>query len=183
MNDIRLYGELFWAFFKIGAVTFGGGLAMLPVLDRDLVQAKKWLTEEQLVDYFAIGQSTPGIIAVNVATFVGYNKKGVPGAVVATTGIVFPSLVIIMALAAFLEGFADIPQVQSALRGINVVVAALLIKAVIGLGKKTLAVPAAFFMGAASFILIAVFNVPGVAVVVLSALYGIALKYRRGNEA
>ena len=87
--------KLFLAFAKIGAVTFGGGYAMLPILQRDIVAKHKWATEDELLDYFAIGQCTPGVIAVNTATFVGYKNKGILGGIFATLGVVFPSIVII----------------------------------------------------------------------------------------
>ena len=102
-NRFKTYISLFASFFKIGLVTFGGGLAMLPILKRDLVDSKGWLTEDEILDYFAIGQSTPGIIAVNVATFVGYKRAGVIGSIFSTSGIVFPSLIIISLIAAFVS--------------------------------------------------------------------------------
>lgn len=178
MNAFREYFELFWAFFRIGAVTFGGGLAMLPILDRDLIQRRKWMTSEQLVDYFAIGQATPGIVAVNVATFVGFNRKGIPGSIVTTAGVVTPSVIIITLLAMFLNNFADILWVQRALRGVNVVVAVLLITSLVGIGKKTVIDWITFLVALAAFLAIAVFNVSGILVVVASALLGLAVKYR-----
>lgn len=182
MNAFREYLELFFVFFRIGAVTFGGGLAMLPILDRDLIKKRQWMTSAQLVDYFAIGQATPGIVAVNVATFVGYNRKGVLGSVVATAGIVTPSVIIITVLAMFLNNFADILWVQKALRGINVVVASLLISAIVSLGRKTIIDWITFLIALAAFLAIVVFNVSGVIVVFVSALLGFALKWRRTHD-
>ena len=118
--------QLYFTFFKIGAVTFGGGLAMLPILERTLIDKLKWTTKEDLMDYYAIGQVTPGIIAVNVATFIGFNKQGILGGIVATAGVVSPSVIIITVIAFFLETFSEIIWVQKALKGINVAVAALL---------------------------------------------------------
>ena len=135
---MHVYLELFWTFAKIGACTFGGGYAMLPILQRELVEKRGWATEEQLSDYFAIGQCTPGIIAVNTATFVGHKYRGVSGGVVATLGLVFPSLIIITLIAAFLSSFADSPLVQHALGGINACVVALIAVSVLKLGKSTL---------------------------------------------
>ena len=117
---------------------FGGGLAMLPLLQRELVVNKKWVTDEEIVDYYAIGQCTPGIIAVNTATFVGQKKKGVLGGIIATLGIVFPSLVIITIIAAFLQGFADVPQVKSAFSAIRICICVLILNSVIKLCKKTI---------------------------------------------
>ncbi len=178
MNAFREYIELFFVFFRIGAVTFGGGLAMLPILDRDLIQRRKWMTSEQLVDYFAIGQATPGIVAVNVATFVGYNRKALPGGIVATAGVVTPSLIIITLLAMFLDNFSEILWVQRALRGINVVVAVLLISAVWQIGRKTIIDWITLLVGVAAFVAITFFNVSGIIVIVSAALLGVVVKYR-----
>ena len=98
--------ELLLVFARIGAVTFGGGYAMLPILQRELVEKRGWVTEEEIMDYFAIGQCTPGVIAVNTATFVGIKLRGYPGAVFATVGIVLPSIVIITLIAAVISNFA-----------------------------------------------------------------------------
>ncbi|HKL86956.1 MAG TPA: chromate transporter [Treponemataceae bacterium] len=181
-SSFRELVELFFVFFRIGAFTFGGGLAMLPILERDLVKRRGWLTGEQLIDYFAIGQSTPGIIAVNVATFVGYNKKKTVGAIVATAGVVVPSLIIITILASFLNNFADILWVQKALRGINVVVAVLLITAILKLGKKTLVNFLAIVIAIAAFVGMTFFNVSGIIIVSVSALLGLIFTYRPGQR-
>ena len=128
---MNLYCDLFWTFSKIGVCTFGGGYAMLPILQREVVEKKGWATEEELTDYFAI-------VAVNTATFVGHKYRGVSGGVVATLGLVFPSLIIITLIAAFLSSFADSPLVQHALGGINACVVALIAVSVLKLGKSTL---------------------------------------------
>ena len=135
---MNIYLDLFLTFAKVGVCTIGGGYAMLPILQREVVEKKGWATDEELTDYFAVGQCTPGIIAVNTATFIGYKHKGVPGGVLTTLGVVFPSLVIITAIAAFLSNFADIPVVQHALAGINAAVVALIAASVLKLGKSTL---------------------------------------------
>jgi len=135
---VNIYFDLFFTFAKVGVCTFGGGYAMLPILQREVVEKKGWATDEELTDYFAVGQCTPGIIAVNTATFIGYKYKGIPGGVLATLGVVFPSLIIITAIAAFLSNFADIPVVQHALAGINAAVVALIASSVLKLGKTTL---------------------------------------------
>ena len=134
MNE---YVELFATFAKIGACTFGGGYAMLPILQRELVEKRDWATEEELSDYFAIGQCTPGIIAVNTATFVGHKRHGVAGGVVATLGLVFPCLVIIMLIAAFLQNFAELPVVIYAFNGVRACVCALILSSVLKLLKST----------------------------------------------
>ncbi len=129
--------ELFFAFAKVGVMTFGGGYAMLPILQREIVENRGWATEEELADYFAIGQCTPGVIAVNTATFIGRKKDGVIGGIAATLGVVFPSLVIITLLASVLQNFADVPVVKHAFGGIRVCVCVLILNAVVKLWKKT----------------------------------------------
>ncbi len=135
MNE---YLQLFLVFAQVGACTFGGGYAMLPVLQREVVEKRGWCTAEELTDYFAIGQCTPGVIAVNAATFIGSKRRGVPGGVVATLGMVFPSVVIITLIAAFLQNFAHIPAVGHAFGGVRAAVVALIATAVLKVGKTTL---------------------------------------------
>ena len=128
--------SLFFAFFRIGGLTFGGGYAMLPMIQKEIVENKKWATEEEIMNYYAVGQCTPGVIAVNVATFVGYRQRKLPGAIMATLGVIVPSFIIITIIAAFISNFTDIPAVGHALAGINVVVSVLVLNAVIKLWKK-----------------------------------------------
>ena len=122
--------DLFLTFARIGAFTFGGGYAMLPMLQKEVVEKRKWATEQQLADYYAIGQCTPGVIAVNTATFIGYSEAGVIGAIFATLGVVFPSVVIISIIAAFLMNFTQYKIVQYAFSGIRVCVCVLIFDAV-----------------------------------------------------
>ena len=129
--------DLFLTFFRIGACTFGGGYAMLPLLQRELVDNKGWVKEEELLDYFAIGQCTPGVIAVNTATFVGCKVKKTAGGIIATLGVVAPSVVIITIIAAVLSNFADIAAVKNAFAGIRVAVCVLIINSVVKLLKKS----------------------------------------------
>ena len=131
--NAKLLGQLFLTFAKVGVMTFGGGMAMLPILQREVVEDKGWATDEELVDYFAIGQCTPGIIAVNTATFVGQKQAGILGGIAATLGIVFPSLVIITALAGVINSFSHLAWVQHAFAGIRVCV--LIFNAVVKLLK------------------------------------------------
>lgn len=132
---MNIYLDLFVTFFKIGLFTFGGGYAMLPMLEAEVVNKKHWASYEELMDYFAVGQCTPGVIAVNTATFIGYNKRKVPGALVATAGVICPSIVIILIIASLLTTFAQEPIVQHALSGIRVAVCVLILQAVIKLFK------------------------------------------------
>lgn len=134
---IKEYWELFWTMFKIGICTFGGGYAMVAIIERELGERKKWIKSEELLDYIAIAQITPGIIAVNVSTFVGRKRKGIPGAILASLGVITPSIIIIMIIAAFLVNFQDNEYVQHAFAGIRVCVCVLILNAAIGFIKKT----------------------------------------------
>lgn len=173
---------LFFVFFKIGAVTFGGGLAMLPIIEKELVIKRNWVTKDKLLDYFAIGQATPGIIAVNVATFLGYSRGGVLGSLVATLGVVTPSIIIISIIAKFLSGFSENITVKKALAGINVVVAALLTKVLWGFRKKIFASVLSVILFALAFVGIAFFDVNTVLVVVASILCGFAVFFLGGKK-
>ena len=126
---------LFLTFAKVGVMTFGGGYAMLPILQREVVENKGWATDEELTDYFAIGQCTPGVIAVNTATFIGQKRRGILGGIAATLGVVFPSLVIIAALAGVITTFSHLAWVQHAFAGIRVCVCVLIFNAVLKLWK------------------------------------------------
>ena len=130
--------KMFFAFAKVGVMTFGGGYAMLPMLQREIVDKNGWVTEEELMDYFAIGQCTPGVIAVNTATFIGQKQKGIIGGIFATLGVVFPSVVIISLLAGVIEAFSDLQWVQHAFGGIRVCVCVLILNAVVKLCKKAI---------------------------------------------
>ena len=130
--------EMFVIFARIGGFTFGGGYAMLPMLEKEIVNNKHWATEEELMDYYAIGQCTPGIIAINTATFIGYKVKGIPGAIFATLGVIAPSLVIITVIAAFISNFIELEFVKSAFAGIRACVCILILNAVVKLAKKAL---------------------------------------------
>lgn len=168
--------ELFITFARIGGFTFGGGYAMLPILQRDVVEKKKWATEEELMDYYAIGQCTPGIIAVNVATFIGYRRKGIPGAVFSTLGMVAPSVIIIMAIAALIQNFADILWVQHALQGITVCVCVLVLDTVIKLGKKSLTDGWARIIAAAVLLTALFADIPAAVLVIAAGAAGIVIK-------
>lgn len=165
--------ELFSAFFRIGLLTFGGGIAMLPMLERECVKRHGWVDNETLADYFAIGQCTPGVIAVNTATFIGTNERGFAGAAAATVGVVTPSVIIILVIAMLLTNFADIPAVQHAFAGIRVAVCALMLNAVIKLLRSNVKSWTAVVIAVAAFALTAVFELSPVIPVVAAALFGI----------
>ena len=180
---MKLLLELFLTFAKVGVMTFGGGYAMLPILQREVVDNKGWATEEELMDYFAIGQCTPGVIAVNTATFIGQKQKGIAGAIMATLGVVFPSLVIIGLLAGVIEAFSHIAWVQHAFGGIRVCVCVLIANAVVKLYRKAIVDIPTFLI----FLVVALgslfLDLSPVIFVVIAAAAGIALKMLGGKKA
>ena len=180
MNE---YLELFLTFAKMGVMTFGGGMAMLPILQREVVEDRHWATEEELVDYYAIGQCTPGIIAVNTATFVGQKRKGALGGIVATLGMVFPSLVIISILAGLITNFSSVTWVQDAFAGIQVCVCVLIFNAVVKLLKKSVIDKRTSVIFLLVMIGSTLLNLSPVWFVLLAALAGIVLKNLEGCAA
>lgn len=170
------YFDLFITFAKVGVMTFGGGYAMLPILQREVCDSKHWASEEELMDYYAIGQCTPGIIAVNTATFIGRKQKGILGGIVATLGVVFPSLIIIMLIASVLTGFSSYKWVQHAFAGIRVCVCILILNAVVKLWKKAIIDPLTAVIFAIVFIASVFFNLSPVIYVIAAALIGIIFK-------
>ena len=173
--------QLYWAFFRIGGLTFGGGLTMLPMLKYELVEKKEWVSEEQLLDCYAIGQCTPGIIAVNTATYVGYLRKGVMGGIFSTLGMVSPSLVIITMIALCLRSFMDNVWLQHALMGVRGVVCALMLNTVISLAKKSLVSPACYAICVAAFALALFSGMPTVIIVIIAGLCGVLIKKMGGK--
>ena len=170
---MKVLFELFAAFAKIGAMTFGGGYAMIPFLERELVEKRNWTTSEELMDYYAVGQCTPGIIAVNTATFVGQQVAGNLGGIAATLGMVFPSLVIISVIAGVLTNFADLAVVKSAFAGIRVCVCVLIFNAVTKLWKGAVPDKAALILCLTVFALSVFLDISPVLFVVLCAAAGI----------
>ena len=175
---MNVFADMFLTFAKVGVMTFGGGYAMLPILQREVVENKGWATDEELTDYFAIGQCTPGVIAVNTATFIGQKYKGILGGIVATLGVVFPSLIIISLLAGVIEAFSHILWVQHAFGGIRVCVCVLILNAVMKLYKKAVVDKTTLVI----FLLVALgslfLSVSPVVFVLLAAAAGILLKNR-----
>ena len=165
--------NLFWTFCRIGGLTFGGGYAMLPMLQKEVVETHKWATEQELLDYYAVGQATPGVIAVNTATFIGYKEKGILGAIFATSGVVFPSLAIIMSIAGFIDSFSDLNIVQHAFSGIRVAVGVLILNALVNLVKGSVKDILGIILFVATFIISIFFNISVVYIVIASALIGI----------
>ena len=173
---MNTYLDLFFTFARIGGLTFGGGYAMLPMLQKEVVNNRHWATDEELMDYYAIGQCTPGIIAVNTATFIGHKQKGAAGGIVATLGLVFPSIVIITVIAAVLSNFAEIPAVQNAFAGIRVCVCALILNAAIKLAKSAIVDVKTFIIFALVLAGMLIFDVSPVVFVVISAIAGLVIK-------
>ena len=174
---MRELWELYRSFFTIGALTFGGGYAMLPMLERELIDKHHWVTQEEILNYFAIGQCTPGIIAVNTATFVGYRRRRVVGGIVATLGVITPSILIIVAIAALLSNFMAITWVQHAFAGIRVAVCALILSSIVKLFKSNVKRWWHWPLAAAAFLAVSLGLSP-VWVVVATAVLGIALGRR-----
>ena len=168
--------ELFYAFAIVGVTTFGGGYAMLPALQREVVEKRKWATEEELMDWYAIGQCTPGVIAVNTATFAGEKQAGTAGGIAASLGVVFPSLIIITIIAAFIQGFADIPAVQHAFAGIRACVCVLILNAVAKLWKKSVIDYKCFAVFAVVFVGSVFLHLSPVVYVIAAGLAGFLLK-------
>lgn len=168
--------KLFYIFAKIGITTFGGGYAMLPILKREIVDKYKLATEDELMDYYAIGQCTPGIISVNTATFIGYKFAGILGSIIATLGVVTPSFFIILLLAMFLNNFAELNTVQTAFKGINICVSALIFSAVFSLWKNNIKNRTEFLIFLLAFLLNFFLNLSPIAIIIIAGICGLLQK-------
>lgn len=179
---MKVIWELFVAFFKIGAFTFGGGYAMLPLIEKEIVEKRAYATSEEIMDYFAIGQCTPGVIAVNTATFVGHKKAGFKGAMAATIGVVLPSVIIITILAMCLSFVYDYPVVQNVLSGIRIAVAVLIVNAVFSMYKKGCKDIFGIILAIISFIIFAFLSVSPVIMVISGVILGILYTRLKGGD-
>jgi chromate transporter len=179
---MKKYLALFVSFFKVGILTFGGGYAMLPMLRREVVERHGWVTDEELLDCYAIGQCTPGVIAVNTATFVGHKVKKTMGSLVATAFVVLPSLIIISIIALFLRHFADNVYVKYAFAGIRVAVAVLVVDAVIKLYKKGVKGALGNAVFAATAVICTLFSLSPVWFVLAAVVIGVILAIREGKK-
>jgi chromate transporter len=173
MNYINEILEIFMVFFRMSAVTFGGGYAMLPILQREIVDRRKWFTQEQIIDYYAVSQGLPGIIAVNVSIFIGRGRKGILGGVAGALGIVAPCLIIITLIAAFLKDFQDNPIVRHAFAGVSVCVAALIFDVVLSLWRKAVTHVLGYLIFAIVFITMLYSNLSPILMIVAAACLGI----------
>lgn len=173
--------EIYAAFFRMGIVTFGGGYAMLPILQREAVERKQWVTNEEVMDYYAVSQGMPGIIAVNVSVFIGYRQKKIAGGVAAALGVVSPCLLIITVIAAFLSNFQDNLYVKYAFAGVSICVAALILNSVIGLWKKGVTDWFGIALCAALFLGMELTSVSPILMVICAAVLGVAAKGLKGE--
>ncbi len=176
---IKMIFKLFRAFFKIGLFMFGGGSAIIPLLQAELVERKKWLNEKEIMDYYSIGQCTPGIIAVNVSTFTGYKLGGIKGAVASTLGVIMPSLIIIIMIASLINLFLDNQYVMHAFTGIRIAVVALIADVVLSMGRKNIKDRYQFAIFAAVVILMLALSISPVWVICGAGALGLIL--RRGK--
>ena len=170
---MKILLDLYITFFKIGAFTCGGGYAMLPLLQRELVDNRKWITEEEMLDYYAIGQTTPGIIAVNTSTFCGRKRKGNLGGIFASLGFITPSIIIITLIANFLKEFSHLLIIQHAFAGIRIAVSALVLNTVINMVKKTSNTKTKILIFVLTFIAIGIFSISPIIIVIACGIFGI----------
>ena len=171
----KKYLSLFTTFFRIGAFTFGGGYAMIPLIQREAVEKHKWVSDDDILEIIAIAESTPGPISINAATFVGYRVGGVLGSLCCTFGVVFPPFVIILAISGILRQFQDNPYVQYAFFGIRAGVLALIVKALWGMFKKCDKTPLAYGVILGVFLAVILLDLPVVCVLIAAALVGLAV--------
>ena len=183
-TTFRSLGEIFFSFFKIGALTFGGGYTMLPIIQREVIESRHWISEEEMIDFYAVGQCLPGIIAINTATFIGQRVRGKLGGLSAAFGVACPSLLIIMIIAAFIRNYVDLPIVQHAFNGIRVVVAALIVDAIVKMWPKSIKDFYCTFLYIIVFILSAIVGISTMYIIVGAILYGLVIKYiiKKGNR-
>ena len=182
MKKASLLWQVFLTFFKIGAFTFGGGYAMVPLIQREASEKHGWVSDEDILDIVAIAESTPGPIAINSATFVGYRACGIPGSVCATLGVVLPSFLIILAISGILREFQENVYVQYAFRGIRCGVLALILKAMWGMYKKCKKNIPAYIVMVAAFVLVAFVKAPVFWVIAGCAVFGIVTFYAMEKE-
>lgn len=175
MIELKELLDLFFIFMKIGSVTFGGGYAMLPILQREFVEKRHWVEDEELMDYFAIGQCTPGIIAVNVSTFIGNKRKGLIGGIISTLGFVSIPVVLLTIIAAFLSNFSEYAIVKNAFAGIRVCVCILILNAIERLWKKSMVNPIALVIFGVVFCLTVFTSLSPAMLVIAAAIAGMIL--------
>lgn len=176
--------KLFYTFFIIGSITFGGGYAMLPFFEREIVYKNKWVSISEILDYYSISQCTPGIIAVNVSTFIGYKERGIKGAVAATLGVVFPSIIIITSIAMVLNNYIENVYIARALVGIKISVCALLLQSIIKLSKKSIIDKVSFVIFLLMILILFVFKLSIILIVILGIILGLTTSnlFKKSNR-
>lgn len=183
---MKILLELYLSWFRMGIFTFGGGYAMLPMIQKEVIERHQWATEDEVMNYFAIGQCTPGVIAVNTATFIGYKIAGTPGGIISTLGVVSPSLLIITVIATLISNVTDMPVVQHALAGISVAVCVLMVVSVEKLMRKGLKDFPSWIIFGAAFVLSYFAELSTVLLVVAAGAAGYILmkvrKLKNGKE-
>ena len=181
--DMNTLIELFIVFFKLGAFTIGGGIAMLPLLQNTMIEEKKWFTKEEFVDIVAVCQSLPGVVAVNMATYVGFKKKGLIGSIVSTLGVIIPSFVLILIIARGITALGDNGIIMGAMAGLRAAALGMVAVALIQLAPSALKNKWAILAAALAFVLIAVLKVNTAYVILLFALLGIAVTMAGSRKA
>jgi len=180
---VREYLELVWAFIVVGATAFGGGYAVIPVLEREMIKKRGWLTMDEVLDFYTIAQITPGIIMVNIATFVGCKRKGIPGGIIATVSLVLPGISLMLLISLFIKRFAEYPVVRHAFSGIRLAVCALILDTTIKLFKGFWKDYKAMIISVIAFALSAVFSVSPVYIILVAGLAGFLLFSPRSKGA
>ena len=175
--------ELFIVFFKLGAFTIGGGIAMLPLLQNTLIEEKKWFTKEEFVDIVAVCQSLPGVVAVNMATYVGFKKKGLIGSIVSTLGVIIPSFVLILIIARGITALGDSGVVMGAMAGLRAAALGMVAVALIQLAPSALRNKWAILAAVTAFVLIAILKVNTAYVILLFAVLGITVTLINSRKA
>lgn len=181
-EKLKLCLQLFLTFFKIGAFTFGGGYAMIPLIQRETAEKRDWVTRQDILDIIAVAESTPGPIAINSATFVGYQTAGVFGAFCTTFGVVLPSFIIIYIIASFLRNFYEITAVKYAFFGIRAGVLALMLNSVIKMSRQVPKNTFSYIVAALAFIMVAFLKISVLAVIILSGIAGILLTLTKKDK-
>ena len=179
---MREYLSLLWAFIVIGATTFGGGYAAVPVLDREMIKKRGWLTMDEVLDYYTIAQITPGIILINIATFVGCKRKGILGGIIATIGLVVPGVSLMLLISLFIRRFAEYAVVQRAFSGIRLAVCAIILDTIIKLFKGFWKDYKAMIISIVVFVLSAVFSVSPMYIIPVAGLAGFLLYSPKGKD-
>lgn len=174
-NKISLV-QLFISFFTVGAITFGGGYAMLPFLERELCEKNKWITNDQIIDFYAIAQCTPGVIAINVATYIGYNKRGILGAIVASLAVISPSIIIITLIASIFTNFQNNIYVIRAISGIKVVVCAMMTHTIYKMTKKSIIDLSSFILFIAAIISVFILKINIIIILLAGIIFGLLIR-------